>query len=153
MKVKPTKSTTQILTTLINKHPCSYAFVKGEGNIYGTVCFYPFLLGSMMLYEIWNLPEDKNGIFAFHIHSGNNCDNPLMHYNPTNLIHPYHIGDLPPIFSNHAFSWAMVYLDKIDCNEIIGKTIVIHADKDDFTSQPSGHSKERIACGIIEKIK
>lgn len=153
MKLKPTKSTTQILTSIINKKPCSYAFVKGENDINGTVCFYPFMMGSIMLYEIRNLPENKEGIFAFHIHSGSSCQDPLMHYNPTNQLHPYHIGDLPPIFSSHLFSWAMIYLDKIDCKEIIGKTMIIHENKDDFTSQPSGNPGRRIACGVIEKFQ
>lgn len=105
-----------------------------------------------MLYEIKNLPENRDDIFAFHIHSGSSCDNPLTHYNPTNKMHPYHIGDLPPIFSSRSLGWAMVYLDKIDCEKIIGKTIIIHQNKDDFTSQPAGNPGKRIACGVIEKF-
>lgn len=153
MYLKPTKTTTQILTSIINKPPCSYAFIKGEDKINGTVCFYPFLLGSIMLYEIKNLPENKDGIFAFHIHNGPTCDNPLTHYNPTNKLHPFHVGDLPPIFSNHSLSWSMIYLDKINCKEIIGKTIIVHENKDDFSTQPAGNPGKRIACGVIEKFK
>lgn len=152
MNYKPTKTTTQILTSVINNPPCSYAFIKGDNHIEGTVCFYPFLLGSIMLYEIKNLPDDKKGIFAFHIHSGKNCQDVQTHYNPTNKLHPYHIGDLPPIFSSCSLGWSMVYLDKIDCREIVGKTIVIHGDKDDFTTQPSGNPGRMIACGVIEKF-
>ena len=153
MKIKPTKTTTQILTGIINKPPCSYANIIGDEYIRGTVCFYPFLLGSIMLYEIRNLPTNKDGIFAFHIHKGTNCIEPLTHFNPTNQIHPYHIGDLPPIFSSHSCGWAMIYLDRVDCHEIIGKTIIIHENKDDFTSQPSGNPGKRIACGVIEKFE
>lgn len=34
----------------------------------------------------------------------------------------------------------------------MGKTIVIHADPDDYISQPSGNAGERIACGVIQPM-
>ncbi|MGN0480485.1 MAG: superoxide dismutase family protein, partial [Lachnospiraceae bacterium] len=34
--------------------------------------------------------------------------------------------------------------------EILGKSGVIHAMRDDFTSQPSGDSGEKIGCGVIK---
>ena len=33
---------------------------------------------------------------------------------------------------------------------IIGKVLIIHDMPDDFTSQPSGNSGSKIACGKIE---
>ena len=35
--------------------------------------------------------------------------------------------------------------------DVIGKSIIIHGDPDDLTTQPSGNSGGRIACGVIEK--
>ncbi len=35
--------------------------------------------------------------------------------------------------------------------DVIGKAIIIHGDPDDLTTQPSGNSGGRIACGVIEK--
>ena len=35
--------------------------------------------------------------------------------------------------------------------DITGRAIVIHGDPDDLTTQPSGNSGGRIACGVIEK--
>ncbi len=35
-------------------------------------------------------------------------------------------------------------------NDIVGRSIVIHGDPDDLTTQPSGNSGGRIACGVIE---
>jgi Cu-Zn family superoxide dismutase len=32
-----------------------------------------------------------------------------------------------------------------------GSAIVVHANADDYRSQPSGQSGARIACGVIEK--
>ena len=43
-----------------------------------------------------------------------------------------------------------VLIDKFKISEIIGKVIIIHDMPDDFTSQPSGNSGIKIACGKIE---
>ena len=43
----------------------------------------------------------------------------------------------------------MTMTDRFFVDEIIGKTIIIHAHLDDFTTQPSGNSGEKIACGEI----
>ena len=37
--------------------------------------------------------------------------------------------------------------------DIVGKAIVVHADEDDFVSQPSGAAGGRIGCGVIELVE
>jgi Cu-Zn family superoxide dismutase len=37
-------------------------------------------------------------------------------------------------------------------DSIIDKTVVIHAEPDDYVSQPAGKAGERIACGVIQAI-
>jgi Cu-Zn family superoxide dismutase len=44
----------------------------------------------------------------------------------------------------------MVYTDRFTVPQVIGRTVVVHLDPDDFTSQPAGMSGERIACGVIQ---
>ena len=34
-------------------------------------------------------------------------------------------------------------------NGVVGRSIVVHADPDDYKSQPAGNSGARIACGVI----
>ena len=44
-----------------------------------------------------------------------------------------------------------VLINKFKIKDIIGKVIIIHDSPDDFTTQPSGNSETKIACGKIEK--
>ena len=74
------------------------------------------------------------------------------HYNPDNVPHPEHAGDLPPLLSNNGYAWMSFYTGRIDPNEVIGRSLVIHSMRDDFSSQPSGNSGDKIACGVIESM-
>ncbi len=159
MEIKPTRTTTNILTLVINEKPTAFAYMMGEG-IAGTVCFYPYKKGTVLIYEINGLPRDLGGIFGFHIHEGQSCQNDTAipfektkgHFNPTNQKHPFHLGDLPPLFANEGIAWGMVYIDKFKPSDIIDRTIVIHDQADDFHSQPAGNSGEKIACGEIKRF-
>lgn len=66
-------------------------------------------------------------------------------------MHPYHAGDLPPLFSANGNAVLEVLTDRFNIHQIIGKTIIIHRNPDDFTTQPSGNAGEKIACGVIKK--
>ena len=43
-------------------------------------------------------------------------------------------------------------INKFKIQDIIGKVLIIHDMPDDFTTQPSGNSGTKIACGKIEKV-
>lgn len=106
--------------------------------------------------KMWR-PLCPNAVFGFHIHSGSQCSgdeenpfaNALEHYNPRNCMHPAHAGDMPPLFGNNGYAFQIFLTDRFSVNEIIGKTVIIHSEPDDFTSQPGGNAGERIACGQI----
>ena len=36
--------------------------------------------------------------------------------------------------------------------EIIGRSVVLHSDPDDFHTQPSGNAGMKIACGVIRRV-
>lgn len=130
-------------------------------GIKGSVTFRQTLTGVLVTANIFGLPDNeenfRNGVYAFHIHSGVSCTGNLedefadagMHYNPYNAIHPYHAGDLPPLFSNNGHAYMQILTDRFKLYDIIGKVIIIHAGTDDFKTQPSGNSGEKIACGRI----
>ncbi|MBT9777985.1 superoxide dismutase family protein, partial [Clostridium sp. MCC353] len=71
------------------------------------------------------------------------------HYNPTNQPHPDHAGDLPPLLGNQGYAWTSFYDKRFTVDQIMGRAVIIHQKADDFTSQPSGNSGEKIACGVI----
>jgi Cu-Zn family superoxide dismutase len=133
-------------------------------NIMGTVKLYRARRGLIVEASVSGLPEAEadcgNSVFAMHIHNGSSCSgnsqdpfkNAGSHYNPTDCPHPEHAGDLPPLFSNDGYAWNAVYTQRFKLSEVIGLPVVIHLKPDDFTTQPSGNSGEKIACGIIRKL-
>lgn len=140
------------------------AFINGSEkypDIHGRVLFYQLPYGVIIRAEVVNLPKSTKAchepIFAFHIHSGNRCAGNTedffadagMHYNPNGCPHPYHAGDLPPLFSADGRALSVCLSNRFTVAEIIGKTVMIHASPDDFTTQPSGNAGEKIACGVI----
>jgi copper/zinc superoxide dismutase (SODC) len=43
------------------------------------------------------------------------------------------------------------FLELTGTNSILGRAVIVHENKDDLTSQPSGNAGARLACGVIEK--
>lgn len=147
------------------RKPDAMAIVRGSTaypNIYGAVYFYDAGEGVIVLTEIAGLPSleavCQSPIFGFHIHGGTACSGTVEepfadadgHYNPNNCLHPYHAGDLPPLFGVNGRAFGAVLTNRFTVADIRGKTVVVHGSPDDFTTQPAGNSGERIACGEIK---
>lgn len=137
------------------KRPNAWAAVRGgeeRPRLVGTVKFYQTTAGVLVAAEFWGLPkgeDGRDGIFGFHIHSGGDCMDTDGHLNPENVGHPHHAGDLPPVFANHGYGWGVCLTSRFTIREVIGRTVVLHAGRDDFTTQPSGNAGAMIACGVI----
>lgn len=152
----------QAFISLLCQNPQAYAQIKGSEDyksISGIVKFYQTANGTLVYAILSGLP-DSTGFHGFHIHSGEECsgnsDDPFanakMHYNPNADAHPNHSGDLPPLISNCGFAFSIFLTDRFTVEEIIDKTVIIHQKPDDFTTQPSGNSGEKIACGKISSV-
>lgn len=149
------------LSLLSEGQPNAVAVVKGNRtypDINGVVKFYVLPEAGMLIAaEISDLPdganEDTPTFFAFHIHENGDCsgdfENTGMHYNPDNVPHPEHAGDLPPLFANDGYVWMVFYDSFLTLPMIINRSVVIHQNPDDFTTQPSGNAGDKIACGVI----
>lgn len=127
-------------------------------DIRGCVRFEQLWNGVLVTAEISGLPDDGGcGVYAFHIHSGAGCtgssEDPFAdadgHYDPCGCPHPYHAGDLPPLFGNNGYARMSVFTARFTVDEILGRVVIVHRGPDDFTTQPSGNAGEKIACGTI----
>lgn len=151
----------------IKKIPYAFAKIKGSKDyprINGIVYFYKVQTGVLVSIQLNGLPVSddvcKKPIFAVHIHSGGSCTgnnidpfaDAMTHYNPDHCAHPYHAGDLPPIFGVNGLGFSTFLTNRFSAEEIIGKTVIIHSGPDDFTTQPSGNSGIKIACGVISSV-
>ncbi|MDY3928568.1 MAG: superoxide dismutase family protein [Clostridia bacterium] len=157
-----------IFLGLIKQKPQAIAKIQGSVDypgIKGTVLFYQMREGVIVITQILGLPKNndvcRQPVFAFHIHSGGKCSgnetdrfaDAMSHYNPNNCPHPYHAGDMPPLFGTDGYALSAFLSGRFTVNEVIGKTVIIHSNPDDFTTQPSGNSGIKLACGIIERYR
>ena len=150
---------------LLNRRPQAMAVLEGSDaypELTGRLRFWQTVYGALVVAEMMGLPQMENScagsIFGMHIHDGTECDGKEGkgafsraggHYNPDDCPHPYHAGDLPPVFSSNGYAFSMFLTDRFTVNEVVGKTVILHGSPDDFTTQPAGNAGVRIACGRI----
>ena len=105
------------------------------------------------------------GAHGFHVHEKGDCSAPDAtsaggHFNPGSQPHgnpavgAHHAGDMPLLVADASGNATLdVTLSGIalggGANDIVGRSVVVHKDPDDFKSQPAGNSGARIACGVI----
>ncbi|MDF2988710.1 MAG: superoxide dismutase [Eubacterium sp.] len=138
-------------------------------GLFGQVIFRDVPGGTEVCVEVMGLPPYKPaqnstppvGPHGFHIHEFGNCsvgdpNEPFnasgSHWNPTNQPHGNHSGDFPSLFSNHGYARMCFFTDKFKVADIIGKSVIIHQNPDDYRTQPSGASGKRLACGVIRPL-
>ena len=107
----------------------------------------------------------KPGQHGFHIHDKGDCSAPDGtsaggHFNPKGKPHNSHVGserhggDLGNLMAD-SNGKATLSLEVSDvsigtgADGIVGRSVIVHADPDDYKTQPSGNSGKRIACGVI----
>ena len=143
------------------KRPYAAAQIRGgteAPQLSGCVQFYQENGCVLIVAKISGLPkESETGFFGFHIHEGNACSGTDFsstgsHYNSSDQVHPIHAGDLPPLLECQGNAFLSVRTDRFSVADIIGLTVVIHSDPDDFHSQPAGNAGKKIACGVICKV-
>ncbi|MDW8469151.1 MAG: superoxide dismutase family protein [Burkholderiales bacterium] len=108
-------------------------------------------------------PDREHG---FHIHEKGDCssDDGMSaggHFNPFGKPHGHHAsperhaGDLPNLKAGKDGRAKLdILMDTITLRpgpaNIVGRALIIHADPDDYKTQPTGASGARIACGVIK---
>ncbi len=108
-------------------------------------------------------PGQAHGL---HIHEKGDCSSgdgmsAGGHFNPHGKPHGHptsaerHAGDLPALQANkQGRANIQVDIDIITLMpgpaNIIGRAVVVHADPDDYKTQPTGNAGARLACGVIQ---
>lgn len=133
----------------------------------GIIYFQDVPGGSWVSAEIYGLPpyqpasngQNPVGPHGFHVHENGSCEigdpqNPFQaaggHWNPHQQPHGNHAGDFPVLFSNNGCARMCFFTNKFEVAQVIGKTVIIHNNPDDYRSQPAGDAGKRLACGIIK---
>jgi Cu-Zn family superoxide dismutase len=129
----------------------------------GTVNFEQHGDHVMVSVDISGLkPGQEHG---FHVHEKGDCSSgdglsTGGHFNPNAQPHgpqhsAHHAGDMPALKADAngqakaSFHLEGVSLGSGGAPSLIGHGLIVHAGPDDYSTQPTGNSGARIACGVI----
>ena len=160
-----------VLVALLAMSALSAAKTKVElkdaqGKDVGSVVIWDQGSGVALQLNLHDLPPGEHGI---HFHQVPKCEAPDFksaggHFNPENKKHGFdnpeghHAGDVKN-FTVGADGKANAKLENADVtlkegpHSLLtsGAAVVVHAKADDYKTDPSGNSGDRIACGVISK--
>jgi Cu-Zn family superoxide dismutase len=143
------------------------AEIQGLGTntaITGMLTFTEVAAGVMVAGSVSGL--DPGSTHGVHLHEKGDCSaadgmSAGGHWNPTGQVHgglgsaASHLGDLGNVTAD-ASGKAPVSLTKAGAKvrdgstlDVVGRGVIVHATADDLTTDPSGNSGARIACGSI----
>lgn len=100
------------------------------------------------------------GVHGIHLHAVGRCDGPKFesagaHWNPAGRQHGKdnpqgaHLGDLPNLTADADGKASASFAIAGDMADADGTALVIHAKPDDYKTDPSGNSGDRIACAVL----
>lgn len=157
-------STPQNQATAVNS--ASAMMMDRDGNTIGTLALRQTEGGVEISGALTGLPPGEHG---FHIHETGACqaeegfESAGSHHAPEGHQHGFeneagpHAGDLENITVAEDGSVEIAAVnDRVEIVALAeddGSALVIHADADDYVTDPSGNSGDRIACGVIETVQ
>lgn len=136
-----------------------------EGKDVGTASLITTPSGTLITLELTAAPPGTHG---FHIHTVGKCEPPKFesaggHFNPDKTKHGFlsaegpHAGDMPNVHVPEGGALTVEVLNplvSLSAESALldedGSALVLHAEADDYESDPAGHAGNRIACGVIE---
>jgi superoxide dismutase, Cu-Zn family len=152
-------------TALSPSKPVASASMESRSGspVTGVASFLPSRTGLVLHIELSGLsPGSEHGL---HVHEKGDCSAPDAqsaggHFNPEGAVHghagtgPHHAGDLGAVVADGAGrvneNIPLTELTLTDGpHAIVGRSLVLHRDRDDYVTQPAGNAGPRIACGVI----
>lgn len=132
-------------------------------TVTGTVTFFQTRNGVRVVAVIAGL---KPGLHGFHLHQNGDCSAPdgtsagghfmaseTAHGAPERPAGQRHTGDLGNL---EADASGTARYDRTDAlltfdgpNTLLGRAVIVHANADDYTTQPTGNAGARVACGVV----
>lgn len=107
-------------------------------------------------------PGQEHG---FHVHEAGDCSAPdgmsaKGHFNPYGKPHgspvsaERHAGDMPSLEADASGNAKVdTVLDVMSVKpgptSVVGRGLIVHANADDYKTQPTGNAGARLACGVI----
>lgn len=147
------------------QEPSNANFVGLNGEEYGAVAVTPTEDGTGIAIkgDLTGLPPGEHG---FHIHETGTCDPAAKfesagaHFNPEGKQHGKenpegaHAGDLDNITvaEDGTATVDLTHAAALTAEGLLdadGSALMIHADPDDYKTDPSGNSGDRIACAVV----
>jgi superoxide dismutase, Cu-Zn family len=132
-------------------------------TVQGLVVFHEEAGGRLMVHaRVSGLKA--NAEHGFHVHETGSCASPDGmsaggHFNPDGKPHgpqgaAHHVGDLPSLkadASGKADQRFTVTGPTVSAGaaSVVGKAVIVHAQPDDYATQPTGNAGGRIGCGVI----
>lgn len=155
-------STPPARSATVNLAPASGSLVSGK------LSATPMAGGVHFTGEIGGLV--RNATHAIHVHEKGDCSaadasSAGGHFNPTGQPHgrpdagAHHAGDMPNITADaNGVARVNLHVQGISLGgaattDILGRALVVHAQPDDYATQPSGNSGARIACGVVTAVR
>lgn len=145
------------------------SFVGGDGSAFGSVTVEDGPGGLLVRLAGTSMPPGVHGI---HIHMAGRCEGPAFesagaHWNPASKKHGRdnaqgaHLGDLANIeigadgsaTTTLGAPGVMMTSGANIIADADGTSIVVHAKADDYKTDPSGDSGDRIACAVLAPPK
>ena len=130
-------------------------------GVRGRVTFVSEIGGVRVIADVTGLAPGAHG---FHIHEKGDCSAPDAssagaHYNPSGVTHGgpddqmHHVGDLGNLRADGSgrahLDFVFDFLKLNGPHSIVGRSVIVHQDPDDLSTDPSGAAGQRIACGVV----
>ncbi|MED2971138.1 superoxide dismutase family protein [Fictibacillus sp. B-59209] len=155
-------------SSMTKAKPVTVELMDAKGKKAGKATLEQAAEGVKVNVESTGLTPGEHGI---HFHEKGVCEAPKFesagkHFNPTSKMHGFknpkgpHVGDLKNIKADSSgkatgdLMSSLVTLQEGKSNSLLkegGTALVVHAKADDYKTDPTGNSGDRVLCGVIKK--